>query len=335
MAIFNYQFPSFYQSKIDNILKSIGYNLTQPESLAREIKKLSDHFIQENQKVTPWQNTWAQAAYISYFFPLNYLRMLKVIKMGSVKNIINNEDTVIDFGSGCGTASLALADSQIYFKKIIQVETSNIAINFYDLLISNTNNKVIQKNHLESDFNFKDCTLLLSYSLNEINSFSEKWLEAKNIIIVEPSTKYQSKKLIELRSYLIENGFYALAPCTHQDKCPLTDSKHDWCHDRAHIEIPEWLKKIEKYLPIRNETLTFSYLIMTKTVVNKNQNSFRLVGDELTEKGKTRWLACHNKDRLFVSWLNKWKNTPQWKRGDLVEIENFEIKGNEIRPLND
>jgi len=122
------------------------------------------------------------------------------------------------------------------------------------------------------------------------------------------------------------------APCTHEGPCPLLhQSKHDWCHDRIHFEAPEWFKKMEAHLPMKNRTLTMSYLLMRKTAPKKIGQA-RVVGDLLREKGKNRQMICRGPEREFLTWMHKLKIEQEIPRGELINIhQDFEKISNEIR----
>jgi ribosomal protein RSM22 (predicted rRNA methylase) len=48
------------------------------------------------------------------------------------------------------------------------------------------------------------------------------------LLIVEPGTPPGYARIIALRAQLLANGAHVLAPCPHDDTCPLVAP--DWCH---------------------------------------------------------------------------------------------------------
>jgi len=149
--------------------------------------------------------------------------------------------------------------------------------------------------------------------------------------VIEPSTQDDGRRLMEVRQELIDKGFHIWAPCTHQGKCPLlTQSKKDWCHDRIHLNMPEWFLNIEKNLKFKNRTVTFSYLLARKTAASA-VTSARVVGDMLEEKGKTKVMICKGEEREFLSWLHRDKLKMDIHRGQLIELDfPLEAKGSEL-----
>ncbi|MGZ3727035.1 MAG: small ribosomal subunit Rsm22 family protein, partial [Pseudobdellovibrio sp.] len=125
------------------------------------------------------------------------------------------------------------------------------------------------------------------------------------------------------------------APCTHHQSCPLlTHSKHDWCHDRTHVNAPEWFEQVEDLLPMKNRTVTTSYLLARKkTAPVQLKTLARTTGDSLEEKGKTRQLVCRNESREFLTWMHKNSEPQVIPRGELVDLSStaLEAKSNELR----
>jgi hypothetical protein len=155
-------------------------------------------------------------------------------------------------------------------------------------------------------------------------------------LIIEPSTHQDARNLQELRQTLIDEGFYAWAPCTHQGKCPLLlHSQKDWCHHRIHVDMPEWFQAVERHLPFKNKTLTLSYLMMSKRVPELSlpqRQKVRVIGDVLEEKGKSKALICRGEEREFFSILHRDSKEFPHERGDIAVLcGEVEKKGNEVR----
>jgi hypothetical protein len=182
--------------------------------------------------------------------------------------------------------------------------------------------------------NLSQSAIVASYVLNEMSSLPQWFYQAEALILLEPSTKIAFTAFNELRSELIDRSYDVWAPCPHTQTCPLSQSKKDWCHDRVYWEKPKWFLQLEKHLPMRNESLTFSYLLARKKKKPENEN-LRIVGDAQVEKGKTRWMLCRNEEREFLSFLHRNGKPPRIYRGDTIQLKNIEKKSNEIRFTTD
>jgi ribosomal protein RSM22 (predicted rRNA methylase) len=322
-----YRLPPEFQDKIQSCLEKIQFSLKEPQKIARAILKLSDHYQQQKQ-VTPWNDPACVAASIAYYLPLNYVRNLKVFDEAARVGFPQDASCILDYGAGLGPSLLAASDTGFVAKRPYHVEDqSPQALVLLREFFSQSASQSPWTPFLAS----KTCGVF-SYSINELPRLPDWFYKLKDIIIIEPSTSTRGRQLAELRSELLQKDYTIWAPCTHHEACPLlTHSKKDWCHDRVHWEQPEWFLQIEKYLPIKNNTLTFSYLLASRQAKTFNKKQGRIVGDELKEKGKTRWLYCHNSNRDFLSWLDKQGPAPDWHRGELLEIDQLEKKGNELR----
>jgi ribosomal protein RSM22 (predicted rRNA methylase) len=178
----------------------------------------------------------------------------------------------------------------------------------------------------------KKTLAVFSYALTELTDLPEWAYDCEALMLVEPSTQQDGRKLSVLRDKLLSKGYHVWAPCTHEGPCPLlTQSKTDWCHDRVHFQAPEWFLKMEEQLPMKNRTLTMSYLLMRKTAPEKIKAA-RTVGDRMEEKGKDRQMVCQGPEREFLAWMHKHGIQQEIPRGVLIEIpETAQKVSNELR----
>ena len=324
-----FSIPLEMEAQISEALKSLGTSLSDSKKIAECVLNLSDFFIQPGNHSTPWKEKWVQIAYLAYFLPLNFLRAQAAIIAGQPLGFFEGLEKVIDFGAGPGTATLALKN--IFSSENLHlIEWAEQAIQLSKFFGSFKYSQKFDSQFLKHP---SKTLAVFSYSLTELDTFPVWASECEALMILEPATHSEGRRLQELRGTLLEKGFYAWAPCTHQNACPLlVHSKKDWCHDRIFFKAPKWFEQIEKNLPIKNKTLTFSYLLARKIAPKKFENIGRLIGDQLQEKGKDRQLFCRNDRREYLSWLHKVGPTPELYRGDLFELpEVFQEVSNEIR----
>ncbi|MCB0420675.1 MAG: hypothetical protein KDD61_06750 [Bdellovibrionales bacterium] len=330
-----YSLSAEYEALIEPLLKAQGYSLKKPKPLADAIVALSDRYHQKHQLENLWQEPSHRAAYLAYFMPLNSLRAQSLIEEGQRHSFWEGLSQWLDFGSGLGAMDWAFQNSSVLpFHETYFVEKGLQAQDLHQKLLPRRKENrcwLTQPTKLKSI----DSTLItFSYSLNELGHLPDWALQAEALCIVEPSTKEDGRKLLSIRQQLIDSGFSIWAPCVHQMACPLlTQSHRDWCHHRVAIELPESLQQIEKHLPMKNRTLTYSYLLARKTSAPAfSSNTIRVIGDTLKEKGKTRQLICRGDQREFFAWLHKLGDPQFLPHGSLVELlDPIELKGQEIR----
>lgn len=329
-------------SPIATIFSLLQEPKLQHMALADHIKKLSDFFVHNPDGHTPWDQDFCKIAYRYYYLPLNYIRNQQVIQRGLEIGFFQDINTTVDWGCGPGTASLALAHELSHITQQILIDRAADALSaFADLKTHLKSSQHLTQLKLKNlNIDYQKSLLVFSYSLTEMgSSLPEGHEQFPQIMILEPSTQDDGRKLLKLRQELIQKKYYIWAPCTHQNACPLlVHSKTDWCHDRFHVHAPEWFTKTESFLPFKNRTITTSYLLASKTPPPAHlKNYARIVGDSLPEKGKTRQLICRNlspapSEREFLAWLHKTKEPQIIPRGELVALpDNVEKKSNEIR----
>ncbi|MES3037116.1 MAG: small ribosomal subunit Rsm22 family protein [Bdellovibrionota bacterium] len=307
----------------------------EARKVADSILRLSDFYIEDQKNTTPstpWKENWAIEAYSAYFLPLNLQRARRVVEKGLEVGFFEGLEKFVDFGCGPATVSSVLKDlhawKEFYLTDISAAPVEKLAPKFLPNFSTTWKPALIKGSTSLAVF---------SYVINELGTIPSWALECEAIMIIEPSTSVQARRLMEMRKLLLANGFHLWAPCTHHQECPLLkNSKTDWCHDAVMTERPQWFLEIENYLPMKNERITFSYLLARKTPP-KTRARGRIVGDLLKEKGKRRQMYCESEDRIFLSWLDRHyspKAPVGYERGDLIaELPPHEKVSNEYRIL--
>ena len=336
--------PDSIRAAQELALKDLDISLPESTKMAQAVMALSAFYVKNPEKSSPWHEVWAQIAYLAYYMPLNWWRLCGVVKRGQQLNFFAGFDHYIDFGSGLGSLGMAFDEAQLSFASGACIETSKEAIALHRRLAAKSLTPLDWKLG-SSPGEIKPKTLAaFSYSLTELQKLPE-WVSAcDGLLIVEPATREDSRKLQILRGELLTQGWYVWGPCTHAEPCPLLSfSERDWCHDRFQWTQPDWLKQIENKMPIKNGTLPCSWLMMRRdppkvAATAQKHDLGRMTGDLLEYKGFSKQLICRGSPREFASWQRRdfKKNIPEIGRGDLVRISReLTIKGNEIRPNNE
>lgn len=330
------QFDEFLELR----LQTYGFSLKEPQKLAKAILKLSDFFIRGATGEDYWKDSSHMAAYMSYFAVLNFVRIKSVFKEARQQRFLINTHNIGDWGTGLGSALWALQSecASVFINRepgIYSYDQSKAALaeqsqwlNFFKM-----SSKSFQTQGAKLEIDSAIDTLILSYVLNEGAEYPEIPDHVQRLIIIEPSTHQAGRRLLQFRDKKIEEGWYPWAPCTHQEFCPLyNQSGRDWCHHRVHWTKPDWFYDIEAHIPMRNDTLTLSYVLLSreKPIVDLNGIT-RIIGDEQVERGKTRQAICRGVNREFLSWLDRNRLKPGLKRGDLIRIRDGIQKPKEVR----
>lgn len=113
------------------------------------------------------------------------------------------------------------------------------------------------------DFNGAD-----SFLDRLINAWEPLWAQGTPLLFVEPGTRLGGGNIMNLRKVAMENGLLPLAPCTHNQACPLLRPgcnifSKTWCHFTISAQdAPEWLKKISREAGLYKTALSLSPLFL-------------------------------------------------------------------------
>lgn len=351
-----YSLPTPLVFWIEEQLKLLNTSLEDSSKIASSVKRMADFYIEYPNSQTPWDESWCKIAQLAYYFPLNFLRNLRVFEELYRINFFPPFLNWYEFGVGLGPSiesflelkKQILGNSNQPHLKSIHFCEKNIWLQ--ELMQSKIKLKLSTSPTWEEK-KFLDIRpsnkipnfLVFSYSLTELENFPDWIWQADFLLIIEPSTREDGRRLLKFREDALNRNFQVEAPCIHSNPCPLyIHSKKDWCHDRLFFNRPSWMIEIEKHLPFKNPTLTMSYLAIKKksdttkliSSIDPSQvNIFRVTGDFLNEKGKTRQLVCRNSEREFLTYLKKSSKVKEFYRGELITInEPIEKKGDELRP---
>ena len=142
--------------------------------------------------------------------------------------------SISDIGAGPGTATLAaldlflsLKEVNLYERDAKWLEIGKSLINQIDYpslkTVSWNPTDLAQDNH----FNPSDMSVL-SYVVGElpvnamIKLVDRALTSTKEIfVVIEPGTPHGFERIRLIRSYLLEKGLNLVAPCPHQNKCPM------------------------------------------------------------------------------------------------------------------
>ncbi|MBE6441962.1 MAG: hypothetical protein E7022_06465 [Desulfovibrio desulfuricans] len=83
------------------------------------------------------------------------------------------------------------------------------------------------------------------------------------LLFVEPGTRLGGSTIMRLRRLATEGGLTALAPCTHQEPCPLRRGR-TWCHFTFDSEgAPAWLTQLSAEAGLGKSGLSLSPLLLS------------------------------------------------------------------------
>ncbi len=109
--------------------------------------------------------------------------------------------------------------------------------------------------------------VLLGHVLNELDSIDRQrvveqaWAATAGVLlIVEPGTAAAFEVVRAARDALLAGGAHTIAPCAHDEPCPLRD---DWCHFPQRLVRPEFQRRA-RAAPSQWEDSKFAYAAMAR-----------------------------------------------------------------------
>lgn len=161
------------------------------------------------------------------------------------------------------------------------------------------------------------------------------WATRGPTIVIEPALRETTRKLHAARDLILADGrARALAPCPHQQRCPmLAAGERDWCHETRCFAPTPRVAQVQGLTRRRDERTKFSFVVLAPRGDEPPLNSFaetsgRLVSDALNSKGKMERTLCNGAGKLIPLRLLDRDRTESnelladAERGILVQINN-------------
>jgi ribosomal protein RSM22 (predicted rRNA methylase) len=170
--------------------------------------------------------------------------------------------------------------------------------------------------------------VVASYVIGELDEAARTglaaslWSKARDtLVIVEPGTPAGYQRVLALRRQLIAAGAHVVAPCPHDDACPL--SAPDWCHftqrlprSRAHMQM----KGAE--VPFEDEK--FAYVALSRAPVTIHPA--RVLAQPMVGKAEIAAKLCTAGGVVIAKIPHRVKadyaRARRWRWGDAVMDEN-------------
>lgn len=208
--------------------------------------------------------------------------------------------SILDVGSGPGTASWAAAEVWCEIAEYAMLDNNQNFLNLAKELVTASENeslratKFITGDARKLPIELKADLVVAAYTFAELAdqhvqaATQNLWNAATQIlIIVEPGSKHGFTRIAEARKTLIAQGADIIGPCGHKAGCPMAQS--DWCHfsvrlnrTRAHLHA-----KLA-HVPFEDEP--YSYVIASRTA--HATNGHRILSRPIETKPARAFKLC-------------------------------------------
>lgn len=226
-------------------------------SLTRLVPEIQEKYQKRgNNKII--QSGSEALTYISYRMPSTLAAIEGAFEKIVSRNPKFSPESILDIGSGPGTVAWALANKFSAVKKFTLLERESEMIKLgKKLAAKSTALKNLplfwtQADTLKSAPIEEHDLVVASYFFGEIPEskreelIKEFWAKTKSLLVlIEPAKSPQGfLALQKAREQLIKLGGHLLAPCVHNNTCPL--SENHWCHFAARLERSSEHRQLKK-----------------------------------------------------------------------------------------
>ena len=242
-------------------------------------------------------------------------------------------ETLLDVGAGPGTASWAAAEAFSSLRsfsllddntalRALALDLARGSARLGDLAYDKGEARALLARSEPADL------VVASYMIGELGEAERTelaelvWSKTRDaLLIVEPGTPAATARILALRRQLIAAGAHVVAPCPHDETCPL--SAPDWCHftqrlprSRAQMQA----KGAE--LPFEDEK--FSYVALTRAPLTLRPA--RVLAQPIVGKAEISAKLCTAEGLVIARIPHRIKadyaRARRWRWGDAVMDES-------------
>lgn len=217
------------------------------------------------------------AAYAAYRLPATFAALAAALVQVRQRNPHCQPTTLLDAGTGPGTALWAAHTIWPSLARATLLERERAMIDFGKRLASHADAAVLREAawrqcDLLGPWEHAPCDLvIMAYALDELPQprlneiIARLWSVTGNtLVLVEPGTPAGFALIRQARQQLIDAGGYVIAPCPHQEACPMPDN--DWCHFAQRVARTSLHRQI-KQAELSYEDEKFSYVAVSRQPV--------------------------------------------------------------------
>jgi ribosomal protein RSM22 (predicted rRNA methylase) len=291
------QIPVELRSALDACLEGVAR-----AELMQRAERISSLYRERTGSAVAVRDETDALAYAITRSPATYGAARNVLERLAERNPGFNPMTALDLGSGAGAASWAVCDAWPGISAITQIDCHGALFALNERLAGYSSCEALRgAKRITADVTRAldaDAAelVVLSYMLAEMTDaqvqavLQRAWEHCTGaMVVVEPGTPVGYKKVLAARRFALENGGRVLAPCPHEEACPLVAP--DWCHFAQRVERSRDHRMVKgAELPYEDEK--FSYVIAVREAVFVPARAARILARPVEERAAITVKLC-------------------------------------------
>lgn len=258
---------------------------SQWQSAARQISKryrdadVARRTAESSRSHSPFRGPHSAIGYAALVLPATYAQHWGAMRATALRAPLFEPTTMLDLGSGPGTALWAAAEHWPTLEAAHAWEREPLSIDLGKRLASASEHPAVNNAQWRQitltgalpSGTPKYSLIVIGHVLNELAPdvrdalVTSAWEHCTGLLlIVEPGTSSAFPLVCHSRELLLSQGAHTIAPCAHDLPCPLpAAAPNDWCHFPQHIQRPAF-QRIAKEASAGWEEAKFSYAAMAR-----------------------------------------------------------------------
>jgi ribosomal protein RSM22 (predicted rRNA methylase) len=273
-----------------------------PTSMTQAVEALSSRYRAGGPARDPILSTPARAgAYAVYRMPATFAAAASALRQAQLAWPHLSPDSVLDLGGGTGAATWAATAVFPDLSRATVVDQVQNAIELGHRLTRNSTHPTLRR------VRWRQCQIsdavrnagadlvALSYVLGELTetqqhaAVSAAAQAGKIVMVVEPGTPSGYQRIVAARQQLIEHGLVVVAPCPHQQDCPLHGV--DWCHFAVRVQRSALHRHVKRG-ELGYEDEKFSYVVAAPARSETDPPVSRILRHPIKRKGLVQLQLC-------------------------------------------
>jgi SAM-dependent methyltransferase len=268
----------------------------------------------------------ALGAYLLWWWPQTYEKIRATLRMFQPPSA----PRILDLGAGPAPAAIAALD--LLGGEAVAFDASEAALAEARALDPRLQ---VERGDLAKGLPPGGFDLVIA--ANVLSEQPVRFAPSGTLLLLEPALRETGRALLETRDRLLQEGWFAHAPCLTQKACPALASPKDWCTLEARWSPPKYFRQLADATGLRaDELLSFSAVVLSRAPPEARPGLWRVVGLAPPEKGKRRVWVCSDAGRVAAVRLDRDASEAnaafdELRRGDLVQLGKTEPRGDGLR----